>query len=131
MSRYRTHTCGQLRSDAVGAEVKLAGWVHRKRDHGNLLFIDLRDHYGITQIVGQPGSSAFATLEAVRLETVISVRGTVTAREREQVNPSLATGAIEIVAAEVEVLGPAEVLPFPVVASQDPPEEVRLRHRYL
>jgi hypothetical protein len=93
MSRYRTHTCGQLRAEHVGSEVKLAGWVHRKRDHGNLLFIDLRDHYGITQIVAESGSTAFKQMEGLRSEYVISAVGKVVARSAETANAELPTGA--------------------------------------
>src|SRR5690606_31357855 len=131
MSRYRTHTCGQLRSDAVGAEVKLAGWVHRKRDHGNLLFIDLRDHYGITQCVAESGSDAFRQMESLRSEYVVSISGKVVARTPETVNPNLPTGEIEVVASSIEVLGEAQELPMPVFGEQEYPEEIRLKYRFL
>lgn len=131
MSRYRTHTCGQLRPDQVGAEVKLAGWVHRKRDHGNLLFIDLRDHYGITQCVAQSGSAAFTQMEALRSEYVVSVTGKVVARTGDTVNPNLPTGSVEVVVSSIEVLGEAADLPMPVFGEQEYPEDIRLKYRFL
>ncbi|MFC3676930.1 aspartate--tRNA ligase [Ferrovibrio xuzhouensis] len=131
MSRYRTHTCGQLRPEQVGAEVKLAGWVHRKRDHGNLLFIDLRDHYGVTQCVTQTGSDAFAAMEALRSEYVVSVTGKVVARTAETLNPNLPTGGVEVVVSSIEVLGEAQDLPMPVFGEQEYPEDIRLKYRFL
>jgi aspartyl-tRNA synthetase len=131
MSRYRTHTCGQLRSEQVGTEVKLAGWVHRKRDHGNLLFIDLRDHYGITQCVAQSGSAAFTQMEALRSEYVVSVTGKVVARTGDTVNPNLPTGSVEVVVSSIEVLGEAADLPMPVFGEQEYPEDIRLKYRFL
>ncbi len=130
-SRYRTHRNDELRPEQVGSRVALSGWVHRKRDHGNLLFIDLRDHYGITQVVFTPNSEAFAAAEAVRLESVITVTGTVLARTEENVNPVLITGRIEVSAASLEVLSVAETLPFQVAGTQEIPEEQRLRYRFL
>jgi len=131
MSRYRTHTCGQLRPEQVGSEVKLAGWVHRKRDHGNLLFIDLRDHYGITQCVAQSGSDAFKQMEALRSEYVVSVTGKVVARTGDTVNPNLPTGSVEVVVSSIEVLGEAADLPMPVFGEQEYPEDIRLKYRFL
>jgi aspartyl-tRNA synthetase len=131
MSRYRTHTCGQLRAEHVGSEVKLAGWVHRKRDHGNLLFIDLRDHYGITQCVAQSGSAAFTQMEALRSEYVVSVTGKVVARTGDTVNPNLPTGNVEVVVSSIEVLGEAADLPMPVFGEQEYPEDIRLKYRFL
>jgi len=130
-NKYRTHTNDQLRSEQVGQHVRLSGWVHRKRDHGNLLFIDLRDHYGLTQIVFTPHSEAFSAAEAVRLESVIHVAGKVIARTDENVNPTLPTGQIEVVAERLEVLSAAETLPFQVAGTQEIPEEQRLRYRFL
>jgi aspartyl-tRNA synthetase len=130
-SSYRTHTCGSLRAEHVGQTVRLAGWVNRKRDHGQLLFIDLRDHYGVAQCVFTPDSKAFQIAEAVRLESVIAVEGRVTARTPENVNPALPTGAVEVVVDHVDVLSPAEMLPFQVSGSQEIPEEQRLRYRFL
>ena len=115
----------------MGQHVRLSGWVHRKRDHGQLLFIDLRDHYGITQVVFTPNSDAFAAAESVRLESVIHVHGRVLARTEENINPSLPTGQVEVVADALEVLSAAETLPFQVAGTQDTPEEQRLRYRFL
>jgi aspartyl-tRNA synthetase len=131
MHRYRTHTCGELTPGAVGRMVRLSGWVHRKRDHGNLLFVDLRDHFGITQCVFTPESAAFAQGEGVRLESVVCVTGQVRARSDDTVNPNLATGTIEVSVDELEVLSAADVLPIQVSGTQEYPEEIRLRHRYL
>ena len=130
-NRYRTHTNADLRPQHVGRDVRLSGWVHRKRDHGQLLFIDLRDHYGITQIVFTPNSDAFKAAEAVRVESVISVSGNVLARTAENLNPALPTGGIEVAAQSMEVLSAAETLPFPVAGTQEIPEEQRLRYRFL
>ncbi|HWT11355.1 MAG TPA: aspartate--tRNA ligase [Allosphingosinicella sp.] len=131
MHAYRTHSCGELRDSHVGERVKLSGWVHRKRDHGNLLFVDLRDHYGLTQIVADVADAAFATLESVRVESVITVEGEVVGRDPEAVNPNLATGRIEVHADSVEVQSHAQELPLPVFGDQEYPEEIRLRYRYL
>ena len=130
-NKYRTHTNHALRPEHVGQDVRLSGWVHRKRDHGQLLFIDLRDHYGITQVVFTPNSDAFKAAESVRPESVISVSGNVLARTDENVNPALPTGRIEVAAKSLEVLSAAETLPFPVAGTQDIPEEQRLRYRFL
>jgi aspartyl-tRNA synthetase len=129
--RYRSHTCAVLRPAHIGQTVKLAGWIHRKRDHGGLLFIDLRDHYGVTQCVLTPSSPAFATAEAARLESVISVEGKVIGRTAENVNPNLPTGSIEVDVEKIEVLSSAELLPFQVAGTQEIPEEQRLRYRFL
>jgi aspartyl-tRNA synthetase len=132
MHAYRTHTCGQLRADHVGETVKLSGWVHRKRDHGNLLFVDLRDHYGITQIVADTADAAFPALDKVRAESVITVEGKVVARSAEAANPNLATGDIEIHADAVTVQSAVtQELPLPVSADADYPEDIRLRYRFL
>ena len=130
-NRYRTHTNADLRPEHVGRDVRLSGWVHRKRDHGQLLFIDVRDHYGITQIVFTPNSDAFKAAEAVRVESVISVSGKVLARTVENINPALPTGGIEVAAQSMEVLSAAETLPFPVAGTQEIPEDQRLRYRFL
>ena len=133
--RYRTHTCGALRKGDVGADARLSGWVHRVRDHGGLLFIDLRDHYGMTQVVADPDSPAFKTAEVVRSEWVIRVDGRVRDRPvidgKSTVNPELATGEIELVAAEIEVLSAAKELPVPVFGEPDYPEDLRLTYRFL
>jgi aspartyl-tRNA synthetase len=131
MHAYRTHTCGELRETTVGESVRLSGWVHRKRDHGNLLFVDLRDHYGITQIVTDIEDAAFKTLEGLRVESVVTVTGKVVRRSAEAVNPNLPTGQIEIHADEVAVQSFAQELPLPVFGDQEYPEEIRLRYRYL
>jgi aspartyl-tRNA synthetase len=131
MHAYRTHNCGELRESQVGERVKLSGWVHRKRDHGNLLFVDLRDHFGLTQIVSDVADAAFKALEAVRVESVITVEGEVVRRDAEAVNPNLPTGQIEVHADKVEVQSAAQELPLPVFGDQEYPEEIRLRYRYL
>ena len=131
MHSYRSHTCGALRAEDVGQTVRLSGWVHRKRDHGNLLFIDLRDHYGMTQIVVDVDSPAFAVAEGVRSESVIRVDGKVLARSAETRNDNLPTGAIEVGAASVEVLSAAGDLPMPVFGDSDYPDDIRLRYRFL
>jgi aspartyl-tRNA synthetase len=131
MHSYRTHTCAELRLSDVGKTVRLSGWVHRKRDHGHLLFVDLRDHYGITQIVSDTDSPAFKTLDRLRLESVVTVEGEVVARSPETVNPSLATGEIEVRAGEVTVQSEAAELPMPVATEADYPEDIRLKYRYL
>src|SRR5438552_1160220 len=111
MHAYRTHTCGALRLADAGRPARLSGWVHRKRDHGQLLFIDLRDHFGVTQCVFTPTSAAFPAAESVRLESVISVTGQVIGRTEENINPALPTGSIEVTVDGLEVLSPAEQLP--------------------
>ncbi|PLP58900.1 aspartate--tRNA ligase [Mesorhizobium loti] len=131
MHRYRSHTCAALRKSDVGQNVRLSGWVHRVRDHGGLLFIDLRDHYGLTQIVADPDSPAFKAAETVRGEWVIRVDGDVKARTGETVNANLPTGEIEIFAREIEVLSAAKELPLPVFGEPDYPEDVRLKYRFL
>ncbi|WP_284278809.1 aspartate--tRNA ligase [Mesorhizobium huakuii] len=131
MHRYRSHTCAQLRKSDVGSSVRLSGWVHRVRDHGGLLFIDLRDHYGLTQIVADPDSPAFKVAETVRGEWVIRVDGEVKARLPETVNANLPTGEIEIFAREIEVLSAAKELPLPVFGEPDYPEDIRLKYRFL
>jgi aspartyl-tRNA synthetase len=131
MHAYRTHTCGQLRASDVGQTVRLSGWIHRKRDHGHLLFVDLRDHYGITQIVVDTDSPAFQTLDRLRVESVVTVQGEVVARSPETVNANLATGEIEVRASEVTVQSVAAELPMPVAIEADYPEEIRLKYRYL
>jgi aspartyl-tRNA synthetase len=131
MHPYRTHNCGELRTGHVGETVRVSGWVHRKRDHGQLLFIDLRDHYGITQVVFQPEHAFFADAEAVRLESVLTVTGAVVARSPDTVNPSLPTGEVEVVADALIVEARADQLPLQVNAERDFPEDTRLRFRFL
>ncbi|MEP9375244.1 aspartate--tRNA ligase [Aquabacter sp. CN5-332] len=131
MHRYRTHTCGSLTDAQVGESVRLSGWCHRIRDHGGVLFIDLRDHYGLTQVVVDPDSPAFADAEKVRAEWVVRFDGKVRLRPEGTENADLPTGKIEIYATELEVLGPAAELPLPVFGDQDYPEDIRLRYRFL
>ncbi|MBB3998594.1 aspartate--tRNA ligase [Aureimonas pseudogalii] len=131
MHCYRSHTCADLRPAHVGETVRLSGWVHRVRDHGGLLFIDLRDHYGLTQIVVDPESPAFQAAETVRSEWVIRIDGTVKARTPETVNTKLPTGEVEIFAREIEVLSQSKELPLPVFGEQEYPEDVRLKYRFL
>lgn len=131
MHPYRTHTCADLRAKNVGQTVRLSGWIHRKRDHGGVLFIDLRDTYGLTQCVVHEGSPLLAQLEKVRIESTITVTGTVTARTPETVNPKMPTGEIELVIAELTLQGGAEVLPFQVAENDGAGEDIRLKYRYL
>ncbi len=131
MHAYRSHSCAQLSSSNVGETARLSGWVHRVRDHGGLLFIDLRDHYGMTQVVADPDSPAFKTAEAVRGEWVIRVDGDVKARSAETVNPNLPTGEVEVFARDIEVLSKASELPLPVFGEPDYPEDIRLKYRFL
>ena len=131
MHRYRSHTCGALRKADAGSTARLSGWVHRVRDHGGVLFIDLRDHYGITQVVADPDSPAFKTVEKVRGEWVVRVDGRVRDRPAGTVNPELPTGEIEVFATEIEVLSEAKELPLPVFGEPDYPEDIRLTYRFL
>jgi aspartyl-tRNA synthetase len=131
MHAYRSHTCGALRAADTGKTVRLSGWIHRKRDHGGLMFIDLRDHYGLAQLVISPETPGFSVLERLRAESVIRVDGEVVARTPETVNPNLPTGEVEVRVREVEVLSEAAELPVPVFGEPDYPEELRLKHRYL
>ena len=131
MHAYRSHTCADLNTANVGNDVRLSGWVHRVRDHGGVLFIDLRDHYGITQVICDSDSAAFADLEKVRAEWVIRIDGGVKARDASLVNPKLPTGEIEVYARSVTVLGEAAELPMPVFGEVDYPEETRLTYRFL
>lgn len=131
MHPYRTHTCGQLRAEDAGAVVRLSGWVHRKRDHGGVIFIDLRDHYGLTQVVVYPGRPFFADAERVRFESVITVTGTVNLRTPDTINPDLPTGEIEVAAQDFHIESMSDPLPFPVNQETECPEETRLEHRFL
>ncbi len=131
MHAYRSHTCGQLRLDDAGRDVRLSGWVHRVRDHGGLLFIDLRDHYGVTQIVADPDSPAFAEAEKLRSEWVIRVDGKVRLRPEGTENRELPTGLVEIFATTVEVHAQAAELPLPVFGDAEYPEDIRLKYRFL
>jgi len=128
---FRSHTCGALRIEDVDSDVRLSGWVHRVRDHGGVLFIDLRDHYGVTQVVCDPDSPAFAAMEKVRAEWVIRIDGEVKARSDETKNENLPTGEIEIFVRDLEVLGASQELPLPVFGEPDYPEDIRLKYRFL
>jgi aspartyl-tRNA synthetase len=131
MHAYRTHTCGALRLTDTGVTARLSGWVHRKRDHGQLLFIDLRDHYGVTQCVIDISSPLFPAADALRLESVVTMTGRIAARSADTVNPELGTGEVELLIAEIEVLSEAEPLPFPVNSEAEYPEDMRLTYRFL
>jgi aspartyl-tRNA synthetase len=131
MHAYRSHNCAAVRESDVGETVRLSGWIHRKRDHGGLLFVDLRDHYGITQIVADADSPALELLEGLRVESVVTIDGEVKARTAETVNPNLPTGAVEIYARAATVQSRAEELPMPVAGEQDYPEDIRLKYRFL
>ncbi len=131
MHQYRSHTCAQLSAENVGETVRLSGWVHRKRDHGGVLFVDLRDHYGITQIVADEDSPALAVFESLRAESVVTIDGDVKARTPETVNADLPTGEIEVFARSITVQSAAEELPMPVAGEQDYPDEIRLKYRFL
>jgi aspartyl-tRNA synthetase len=131
MHRYRTHTCGALRDSDIGRDVRLSGWCHRIRDHGGVLFIDLRDHYGLTQVVADPDSPAFKVAETLRAEWVVRVDGKVRRRPGDTENPELPTGAVEVYLSEIEVLGRAAELPMPVFGEVEYPEDIRLRYRFL
>ena len=131
MHAYRTHTCAQLGTSEVGQEVRLSGWVHKKRDHGGVLFVDLRDHYGMTQVVADVDSPALAVLEGLRLESVVTIDGVVKARSEGTVNASLSTGAIEVFARAAVVQSAADELPLPVAGEQEYPEDIRLKYRFL
>ncbi|OUD08843.1 aspartate--tRNA ligase [Marivivens niveibacter] len=131
MHAYRTHNCAQLTKENVGETVRLSGWVHRVRDHGGILFIDLRDTYGVTQVLCDPDSPVFAEVEKVRSEWCIRIDGTVKARDPELVNPKLPTGEVEVFVRDIEILGSAGELPLMVFGDQEYPEETRLKYRYL
>lgn len=131
MHAYRTHTCADLRAEHVGQEVRVSGWVHRKRDHGDLVFIDLRDHYGITQIVTEVDGPAFKVIESLKSESVVTMTGKVVARSAEAVNPNLPTGAVEVRVTEATVQSHAAELPLPVFGDAEYPEDIRLRYRFL
>jgi aspartyl-tRNA synthetase len=131
MHAYRTDTCGALRLGDAGRVARLSGWVHRKRDHGQLLFIDLRDHYGVTQCVIDVASPLFAAADALKLESVVTLAGKVVARSADTVNPRLPTGEVELQIAELSVISEAEPLPFPVNTEAEYPEEMRLKYRFL
>jgi aspartyl-tRNA synthetase len=129
MTRYRSHNCGAIRREHIGQKVALAGWIHRKRDHGGVLFIDLRDHFGMTQVVVGPTNPHFGRLERLRAESVISIEGEVIERAEGTANAGLATGEVELRVQELQVLSEAQELPLPVFGEPDYPEEIRLKYR--
>ena len=131
MHAYRTHHCAELRAAQVGDTVRLSGWIHRKRDHGGVLFVDLRDHYGLTQVVGRAGSEPLQILDGLRVESVVTITGEVVARQGGAVNAKLPTGDIEVVAREVSIQSAAAELPLPVAGEAEYPEDIRLTYRYL
>ncbi len=131
MNRFRTHTCGQLRRENIGEKVRLAGWIHSVRDHGGVIFIDLRDHYGVTQVVVNPEAEFYQELDRWRLETVVSFDGRVIARSESTINPKLSTGEIEVAAENMKILGEAAVLPFQIAKNDGAPEAMRLKYRFL
>lgn len=131
MHRYRSHTCGELRASDVSADVRLSGWLHNRRDLGGILFIDLRDHYGITQLVARPGTAAYEALDKVNKESVVRVDGQVVSRGAENINPELPTGEIEVEVSEVELLGASQQLPFQINTDDGVGEERRLEYRFL
>ncbi|MDR2933669.1 MAG: aspartate--tRNA ligase, partial [Rickettsiales bacterium] len=129
--KYRTHTCGQLSEKEIGTTVKLSGWINSKRDHGNLMFIDLRDHYGITQCVIQNTNAMFETLGKIHIESVLTITGKVIARDTETINANIPTGKIEIAADEIEIVSEADVLPILVASDEKFPEDLRMKYRYI
>ena len=131
MNKYRTHNCSELTENEIGTDVKLSGWLHRKRDHGNLLFIDLRDHYGLTQCVIENKNNYFSIIENLKPESVITVLGKVLKREKGTENLELKTGKIEISIISIEVLSESRDLPMPVFGEQNYPEDIRLKYRFL
>ena len=131
MNKYRSHTCNELRKEDVGSDVLISGWINKKRDHGNLLFIDLRDNYGITQCIIDKENKNFIDLEKMQLETVIQVDGKVLDRSNETINKDIDTGQIEISIKNFIVLGTCKELPMPIFSDQEYAEEIRLKYRYL
>ena len=131
MNKYRTHNCNELSKDDIGKNVKISGWLHRKRDHGNLLFIDIRDHFGITQCVIENKDKNFSLLEKTKPESVLLISGKVVKRSSETENKDLKTGLIEIKIENINILSNAKDLPMPVFGEQEYPEEIRLKYRFL
>ena len=131
MNKYRTHTCSELTIDSSGKDVVLSGWINKKRDHGNLLFIDLRDNYGMTQCIIDKSNENFNSLEKIQLESVIKINGKVVERTKETINTDLQTGEIEVNINSFEVLGTCKELPMPVFSDQEYAEEIRLKYRFL
>ena len=131
MNKYRSHNCNELRKKNVGSGILLSGWINKKRDHGNLLFLDLRDNYGITQCIVDKGNKNFKDLEKLQLETVINVEGKVIDRSTDTINKEIETGEIEVIIVNFVVLGKCKELPMPVFSDQEYSEEIRLKYRYL
>ena len=131
MNKYRSHNCNEIRKKNVGDKVLLSGWINKKRDHGNLLFLDLRDHYGITQCIIDKDNSKFAILEKIQLETVIKIEGKVVNRSPETINKEIDTGEIELIIDDFKVLGSCKELPMPVFSDQEYAEDIRLKYRFL
>ena len=131
MSKYRTHTCNELRKEDVNKKVFLSGWINKKRDHGNLLFIDLRDNYGVTQCIIDKDNKNFTNLEKTKLETVVKIEGKVVARSEDTINKEIGTGEIEVTIDTYEELGSCKELPMPVFSDQEYAEEIRLKYRFL
>ena len=131
MHTYRSHTCADLNASHVGEDIRLSGWVHRIRDHGGILFIDLRDHYGITQVLADPDSPVFKSVETLRSEWVVRIDGNIMARAPDLINPKLSTGEIEVFIKDIEILSTSEDLPLPVFRDLEYPEETRLKYRFI
>ena len=131
MNKYRSHNCNELRKKDVGNKVLLSGWINKKRDHGNLLFIDLRDNYGITQCIVDKENSSFSTIEKMQLETVVKIEGDVVPRSNETINKEIDTGEIEVAIDNLQILGACKELPMPVFSDQEYAEEIRLKYRFL
>ena len=131
MNKYRSHNCSELRKNDVGSNVLLSGWINKKRDHGNLLFIDLRDNYGITQCIIDKENTYFKELEKLQLETVIKIDGKVVNRTKETINKDISTGEVEVVIDKFIILGECKELPMPVFSDQEYSEEIRLKYRFL
>ena len=130
MNKYRSHNCNELRKTNVGKKVLLSGWINKKRDHGNLLFIDLRDNYGVTQCIIDKENSNFSSLEKIQLETVIKIDGKVVDRSSDTINKDIETGEIEVAIEKFEILGTCKELPMPVFSDQEYAEEIRLKYRF-
>ena len=131
MNKYRSHNCNELRKEMVGETISLSGWINKKRDHGNLLFIDLRDNFGITQCIIDKDNSNFKKLEKTQLETVIKIDGKVINRTKDTINNEIDTGDIEVAIQSFEILGTCKELPLPVFSDQEYAEEIRLKYRFL
>ena len=131
MKKFRTHRCNELRKEKVGENIILSGWINKKRDHGNLLFVDLRDNYGITQCIIDKENSNFKKLEKIQLETVIKIDGNVVQRSKDSINEDIETGDIEVVIKDFQVLGECKELPLPVFTDREYAEEIRLKYRFL